>query len=246
MKLKTKLMIAFFTIIIVPIMLFYMSFVALLNYQAKSIEKTYHISGVEDIFNGNSIQVFDRMTQAARKTLQSTIEGSPDRLLEKEFLDQLNEELKQRHSYLLVRKGGEITYCGIEKAPEELYALLPAFGSDSGADHESVSSYAGGEIQSLIKKMDFRFSDGIEGSVFIVTPVSELLPELKNMAYEIIFTIVLILAMTALIMIAWLYRSILIPIQELQKATKEIKEGNLDFALAVTEHDEIGEPDVGA
>ena len=241
MKLKTKLIIAFLTIVIVPTGLFYMALILLTSYQTKSIEKTYHISDVDDVFYGNSIQIFDRMTQAARTTIKTTIENTPDKLQDQSYLEQLNEDLGRRHSYLIVRRDGEIIYCGEEKLPEGLSDLLPSFGVYNDVSHESISSYVGGEIQSLIKEMDFRFSDGSKGSAFIVTPVSQLLPELKNMVYEMGFTIVLILILTSLIMVAWLYRSILLPIQELQKATKEIKEGNLDFALAVTEHDEIGE-----
>ena len=80
MKLKTKLIIAFLTIVIVPTGLFYMALILLTSYQTKSIEKTYHISDVDDVFYGNSIQIFDRMTQAARTTIKTTIENTPDKL----------------------------------------------------------------------------------------------------------------------------------------------------------------------
>ena len=240
MKLKTKLIIAFLTIVIVPTGLFYGALIVLTGYQTSLIEKTYHITDADGALYGNSIQVFDRMTQSVRNTIQSTIENSPDEMENQEFLEKLNQDLDKRHSYLLVRKGSQIIYCGETNVPQELYSLLPAFGNNDDY-HESVSSYIGGDIQALIKEIDFRFTDNSEGSVFIVTPVSEILPEFKNMIYEIGFLIVLILILTALIMVAWVYRSILRPIQELQKATKEIKEGNLDFALSVTEHDEIGE-----
>ena len=40
---------------------------------------------------------------------------------------------------------------------------------------------------------------------------------------------------------AWVYRSILWPIGKLQEATKQIRDGNLDFTLDVEDDDEIGQ-----
>ena len=42
-------------------------------------------------------------------------------------------------------------------------------------------------------------------------------------------------------MTAWVYRSILWPIGKLQEATKQIRDGNLDFTLDVEDDDEIGQ-----
>lgn len=51
----------------------------------------------------------------------------------------------------------------------------------------------------------------------------------------------LILLITGLLLMTWLYSSILRPIEALRKATHEIKNGNLDFTLDVETDDEIGE-----
>lgn len=52
---------------------------------------------------------------------------------------------------------------------------------------------------------------------------------------------VIILLLTAIMMIVWIYRSMITPIQKLRVAAENIKEGNLDFALDTGGDDEIGE-----
>ncbi|MBQ1184887.1 MAG: HAMP domain-containing protein, partial [Muribaculaceae bacterium] len=47
--------------------------------------------------------------------------------------------------------------------------------------------------------------------------------------------------MVTFLLSMWIYRAILQPLDELQKATREIKNGNLDYELDVTETDEIGQ-----
>ncbi len=57
------------------------------------------------------------------------------------------------------------------------------------------------------------------------------LPEARIWLLEIIFLIVLILAITCLLVGMWIYRSIAGPIRELQKAAQKIRDGNLDFTI---------------
>lgn len=51
----------------------------------------------------------------------------------------------------------------------------------------------------------------------------------------------MILFITGGMLTAWVYRSILWPIGKLQEATKQIRDGNLDFTLDVEDDDEIGQ-----
>ena len=101
--------------------------------------------------------------------------------------------------------------------------------------------YLDGESQHLIKQMDFQFSDGAEGSVFIVSNVDDLLPEVKSMFREMLFLGVAILVVAGFTLTVWVYRSILSPLNKLQEATKQIRDGNLEFTLDVDADDEIGQ-----
>ena len=60
------------------------------------------------------------------------------------------------------------------------------------------------------------------------------------MISEMMLVGVLIICFTAGILIMWVYRALLQPLNKLQEATKQIRDGNLDFTLDVDNEDEIG------
>ena len=65
--------------------------------------------------------------------------------------------------------------------------------------------------------------------------------QVKLMAKDMILTATIILVFTALSIGLWIYRSIAVPLVKLKKATKNIKEGNLDFVLEVEGNDEFSQ-----
>ena len=48
--------------------------------------------------------------------------------------------------------------------------------------------------------------------------------------------------LTTAFLILWIYRSVSVPLQKLQRAARNIKEGNLDFEIKAESNDEIGQP----
>ena len=65
--------------------------------------------------------------------------------------------------------------------------------------------------------------------------------QVKLMAKDMILTATIILVFTALSVGLWIDRSIAVPLVKLKKATKNIKEGNLDFVLEVEGNDEFSQ-----
>ena len=65
--------------------------------------------------------------------------------------------------------------------------------------------------------------------------------QVKLMAKDMILTATIILVFTALSVGLWIYRSIAVPLVKLRKATRNIKEGNLDFVLEVEGNDEFSQ-----
>ena len=63
-----------------------------------------------------------------------------------------------------------------------------------------------GEEQHLLKQIDFKYTDGEQGSLFIVTNVGDYVPEIKTMISEMMLVGVLIICFTAGILIMWVYR----------------------------------------
>ena len=241
MKLKTRLAVAFLTITIVPLLLFYAAVMALSSYQAQAFRKEYGLTEQIDLFSGNSLQVFNRLTSRAQQDIREEIEASPDLYEDKAYLDQVNTQLKEHYAYLIVRKGNGIIYWGGDNGvvDQDLCSQLLEFNA-VGEDLEG-GIYLDGESQHLIKQIDFNFTDDIPGSVFIVSNVDDLIPEVKSMVQELLLVGITILVAAGILLVIWVYRSILGPLNKLQEATKKIRDGNLEFTLDVEADDEIGQ-----
>lgn len=237
MKIKTRLAIAFITITVVPIMLIYVAVIGLTSYQGRTFQKTYGLTEQIDLLSSNQTQVFNRMTQGVQKTIQKAVKEDPSRFENPEYLNGLNSELEKKYSYMVIRRDNEIAYMGSTEA-EWLVDMFPPYG-----EYESSNSggfYIDGEEQHLIKQIDFEYPDRDQGSLFIVTNVGNNVPEIRSMILEMLLAGVLIICFTGGILVMWVHRSILQPLHKMQDATKQIRDGNLDFALDVDSEDEIG------
>lgn len=237
MNIKNRLAVAFVTITVVPIALFYIAVVGLTHYQGRTFQKTYGLSEQIDLLTGNSTQVFNRMTQEIQIKIQKAVTEDPGRFEDPKYLDFINQELEKKYSYLIVRKENTIEYSGSPEG-EALREILSPYGEyDAGI---SGGFYMDGEQQHLIKQIDFLYPNEQEGTLFIVTNVGEYVPEIKSMISELLLAAVLIICFTGGILVMWVYRSILQPLHKMQEATKQIRDGNLDFTLEVDNDDEIG------
>ena len=232
MKIKTRLGIAFITITLVPMLLIYLAFSLLSRYQMRAFRDSYGLTEQVDLLSGNSMQVFNRLTQTSQKAIQEKIRTSPDSFADLTFLETVNQDLKSKYAYLIVRKGDEIIFSGSELTDSELYQHLPDHDGREAAFMEG-GIYLDGDTQHLIKQVDFQYSDGADGSVFIVSSLDDFIPEVKSMLAEILFSSVMIILLAGVMLTGWVYKALLAPLNKLQLATNEIKNCNLDFTLDV-------------
>lgn len=151
-----------------------------------------------------------------------------------DFLQNLNEEAEHKSSYIIVRKDEEIYYAGNEVASEKIFLYLPEYGFEFP---DPESGYYIHNMQKLIKQVDFTFTDGAEGSLFIVTMVVPLIS--KPLLIDMIVAIVCILTFTSLMLTRWILRSVVNPVAELNIAMQKIAEGNLDYRIPTDSSGEI-------
>lgn len=237
MNIKTRLAIAFVTITVVPIALFYIAVIGLTSYQGRTFQRNYGLTEPVDLLSGNSTQVFSRMTQGVQMKIQRMVSEDPRRFEDPQYLDSINAELVKKYSYLIVRRGNLIEYSGSPEGDVLADALSPYGEYDPTVPG---GFYVDGEQQHLLKQIDFLYPNEDEGSIFIVTNVGDYVPEIKSMIAEMLIAAVLIICFTGGILVMWVYRAILQPLHKMQEATKQIRDGNLDFTLDVDNDDEIG------
>ena len=223
LKLRTRLAVAFVIITVVPLALIYAVVAGLSNYQMKSFRKAYNLTEQVNLFSGNSLQIFNRMTQVEQKEIEKILDSSPEKFSDMEYMQKLNEKLSNKYAYMIVRKDDQIVFDGNSHVTQELLDQLPKYEDvDSSIDG---AIYLDGDTQHLVKQMDFLYPDEGKGSVFIVSNVDGLLPEIKAMMAEMLLAVILIIVFTDAILMMWVYSSVVHPLGRLQG--KEC----LDFAF---------------
>ncbi len=238
MKQRTRLLIAFCTIIFVPIVLVGVAFYSFRHIQMKELQENYGIEATDYTYLLNTVQLLNRYTEENFETLLELADTNPEQLEDVTYLKQVDEALADKNSYLLVRKGADIYFLGGDKG-YTVPAYLPEYVG--GSSEQDLGVYVDNADHALIKQVDFLFSDGAEGSAFIISNVREMIPEMKKMIIDMVVSVVLILIFTASMMAIWIYSGMINPIRKLQIATKNIMEDNLDFTIEAETNDEIGE-----
>lgn len=67
------------------------------------------------------------------------------------------------------------------------------------------------------------------------------MPEVQAFLFTTVISIILVMFLTGMLLILWTYGGIIVPVEKLQQAAKNIKEGNLDFELETDGEDEMSE-----
>lgn len=239
MKLKHRLIIAFLIMIAMPVVLISITAGTIVRFQMDSIHESYDVEAKTIQVITNPIQILNRITRGVYNEIKLYSTNNPERLSDTEYYKELDELLKDKHSFLVVRKEDEYIYVGNEEKLSKISRLLPEYGT--GNTEVDGGIYLGGRTPFLIKQQDFIYTDGSKGTVFVITELNVLMPQIKAVAFQSVISFIIILFFTASLLIFWIYRSILKPLNILRIATNHIKEGDLGYSVTAVKSDEIGE-----
>ncbi len=235
MKFKTRLLITSIVIVVVPLLLTAVAFMGIGIYIVNS-EQGNGFLNIKYASSNYTIENYKQMTEEVLQEVKEQLIFNSAKLEEKEYLDEINESLKSKSSYIIVRKEDEIYYTGNPEGSKKIFAKLPRYGSDVP---DAETGYYYNNMKKLVKQLDFTFLDGKEGSFFIVTKVSSLVS--RTMLIDMVLAFVLILIFTSLLLTQWIKKGVFTPINQLNVAMQNIAEGNLEYRLASSEKGEIGE-----
>lgn len=239
MDLKRKLITSFLLVILLPVILVVAMGKMIITYQMKSIEQTFGLEVDTLQIISNPMQIMNKATRGTYNRILLTAEQSPEKFEEYDYIEALNAELNSCYSFLVIKKDNKIVYTGSTYMSDRLNEILPDYGSYQADVDGGI--YISGKNPVLIKQKDFTYQDGAAGSVFIVTDVTNLVPQIKTLAVQATIAFAGILMMTALILSAWLYQGIIRPLNRLKVATRHLKDGNLNYSIMGNQEDEIGQ-----
>ena len=239
LKLKGRLITSFFIMIAMPIALVIISSGMIIRNQMNSINQAYDVEANPLQVITNPTQILNRLTRGVYNEIKLCALKTPERLEDDEYIRNLNSEISNKYSFITVRKDDAFIYIGNETKLKMIENSLPAFGVYNTEIDGGI--YVGGKNPFLVKQQDFYFQDGSEGTIFILTYLDTLVPQIKSSAIQCIIAFLIIIMFTAALLVFWIYRSILRRLNILRIATNRMKEGDLDFSIHSDTTDEIGE-----
>ncbi|MDD3222390.1 MAG: HAMP domain-containing sensor histidine kinase [Lachnospiraceae bacterium] len=233
MRLATRMKITYAIVFIVPLLLMVLAFTGIGRVELNALRQKYDMeeAKVEMLFN--PFEVLEHMSSSIVDELSAVGEADPDRLEDVSYLQVMNERLENYSSFLVLRKNGEVFYSGQDRSEDSDAADVVVQNSESG--------YITGTDPYHLKQIDFFFSDGSEGTIQIMTPVTSVAEQVEKMLLKVCVAALVILLAVSAMAFFWLYQSIVQPLEKLKRAAVNIKEGNLDFNVITDTEDEIGE-----
>ena len=235
MKFRTRLLITSLTMVLLPLLLT----CAALLVVGSHIEDAETPLGFFDRDNASyiyTIENYSRISEEALEKVRQQIKEDPSRLEDMAYLDEITLDLRDKSSYIIVRKDDALYYTGNSNAASNIFHALPEYGNEMPG---TEAGYYYNDIKKLVKGVDFRFLDGSEGSFFIITSINSLLS--RKMLHKMAFAFILVLVFTSLLLTRGIQRGIFTPINQLNTAMQNIAEGNLEYMLTTEEKGEIGE-----
>lgn len=240
-KIRTKLIIAFFIMTFFPLVAGIFCFNKTMQQHAKLLSSYYNIDADSDevyTFMLNPIGKLYNLTFKDYLSLVETADTNPDTFLDYSTLKRINLTLEDKDSYLIVRYNNLDYYTGNRDYRKNIDSL-PYFSSVKQGYNNTVILSQGGNL--LIRYKNFYFSDGASGQIFMVTRISRYLSQWKTSLLNITLSFMIIILYTAIALILWLNDSILKPLNILKIATVQIGAGELNNKIEVTSSDEIGQ-----
>ncbi|MBQ8814147.1 MAG: HAMP domain-containing histidine kinase [Lachnospiraceae bacterium] len=236
MRFRSKLLIMCLVLTLLPMALAYLGLVLFGSIQFSALQNNTDKNLIIDVFSTAAIQIFDDVTADTQAEISQMVIKDPVQFMETETLDRLNSRLAANYSYLVVTKNDQPVYCG-NPLDDLSWLNQSAVGEIEEGNNVDLMFFE----HMLVKEQNIRFPDGQRGHVYIVTATRTLAQSIRSVFAEIGLLIVVVLGLIALITSAWIYGTMVQPIHMLQKAAKEIKDGNLDFEVDTSDKGEIGD-----
>lgn len=227
MNFRKRLIISFAIVIVVPILL-----AILLLYGVRFLGR-----GSDQGLVTDSMQIMNRYSRRAYETILEQARTDPSVLLNTDYLQKENENLKKSYTSLLVRYRDQVYYNGLSEHSNLDPEHLPSFGT--GARDANNFTYLEGDASTIVRQIDFYTINGSVGSVYLLTSASGDLPEAKRLIIQYILAVLAILILTAVFLTAWIYSGMVPQVRKLTEAAENIREGNLDFKIEMEGRDEF-------
>lgn len=233
------MVIVFLIMLIMPIILFSLCSVMIVSLQMNSLNESYDMKAKTTTVISNPIQIMNRLTRGVFNDIKYDARINPEKLENISYIEELDAKLEDKFSFLLVRKENELIYEGEPLLSHLIKYKLPEFG----INHMDVDGgiYIGGDNPFLVKAQDFYFQDGSQGTIFIITDIDTMVPQVKYVAWQGIISLLVIITISCCTLFFWFYQSFVKKLNMLRIASHQMREGDLNIPMQIYTRDEIGQ-----
>lgn len=232
MSIRFRLLISYLAMLIIPVVL---------TTAAAVVIGYVYLGDLREFYQSDTkYYSVEQIISEGAKTFEDvklTASTNPDKLSDPQYLGDLEKQLEGINTGIIVRKNNSIIFISDTLNRPEIEKRLSK-PNDFHNDHDPI--LIGHNLLSL-KQFDFTFSDGSPGSLFMVSDVSPLGKITEDFLVALFLAIIFILVLTNGLLTYFVSRSILKPIEALENAAGQIKEGNLNFEVNSDSNDEIGQ-----
>jgi histidine kinase len=184
----------------------------------------------------NNFALFAEIISSNTKVMRSInkqILQEPNKLLDHEYLQELEKNIVIHYSGIVLRTNDEIVYSSDYIKKDITSSSLPSFASDI-SEQPTKGLY-------ILSQQDFYFKDGNEGSIFYILNLEGFKKVFRENSIITLISALIILAFTNGVLNYLISKGFIKPLKELERAANEIKQGNLDYSINIDAKDEIGE-----
>lgn len=236
MKLRTRLLVTFSAIILLPLILTVLAFWLISSIISKNAQLNYGLNKGNYTIIAETMDELNEKTEDIYQQLWDMADQNDTQLEDVTYLEEITNTLGNGNVYLLVRKNLGLYYTGNPEAADVIFDRLPLYGQ---VCPNKDTAYYYNDLQKLVRQVDFTFQDGSRGSIFIITKINSVIS--KSFLADMMVAIILILLFTSIMLTRWINNSIFKPVHELNIAMQNIAEGNLDYYLTATSQDDQDE-----
>ena len=213
MTFRQRIIIAFSIVLVLPVLLFMLSFIVIGNFVARDPRSDGQYFGYEMLTD--DYQEYSGMLDLTCEQIAEELEEDPTRIEDPGYLQSLSERISVSNSYIVVRKGNDLYYTGNEEAAATDFPMLPPYNH---AKQNVGAGYYIDNMSKMVKQVDFTFADGTEGSLFILTRSVAVVS--RKFMGGMFAAMVGILLFTAILLTRWLESNFFQPINKLNTAMK--------------------------
>lgn len=209
-----------------------------LGTQTSFLKQSYDVQTSGRNFIQNPYSILYSITTKDYNELLLKVSVDPDKFTDNKYLDKINKSFLNHDSFIIVKKNGYTSYIGNHTLYKSI-DTLPSYDCYESNSKDNI--YIDSSVPCVIREKSFYYSGGAKGQIFLITDLTKLMPRWYSTLQKLFVAFILAIIIMGLVMLFWIYNSVIRPLNVLRIATMHIGNGNLDHPIFIRSSDEIGD-----